>query len=181
VKTHCCRHSLVICVVLLLGGSGILKGKDRPGPSPQKYDLMVYYSWDDEVARVLLDAFAKESGTKVNGMRRSTRHLVKVIEAEMESPVATVILGGPAPSYQLLKQAGLLHAYRAIGSEDIPVRFRDPDGMWTGIYLGVIGFGTDIRQTRRVPRSWEELLHMDLPRGVAYANRSKLISLFLYS
>jgi iron(III) transport system substrate-binding protein len=101
-------------------------------------DLVVYHSWDDEVADVLFDAFAAREGVKVSGMRRSSRHVVKIIEAEADSPVASVIMAGSVPSYEMLKRAGLLQIYRPKGADAIPGEFRDPDETWTGIYLGVI-------------------------------------------
>jgi iron(III) transport system substrate-binding protein len=133
-------------------------------------DLVVYHSWDDEVARVLLDAFAGREGVKVSGMRRSSRHVVKIIEAEADEPVASVIMAGSVPSYEMLKKAGLLQIYRPKGSDASPAEFRDPDETWTGIYLGVIGFGTDEGQTREIPRSFADLKKTAFPRGVTYAN-----------
>jgi iron(III) transport system substrate-binding protein len=133
-------------------------------------DLVVYHSWDDEVARVLLDAFAAREGVKVSGMRRSSRHVVKIIEAEADAPVASVIMAGSVPSYEMLKQAGLLQIYRPKGADAIPGELRDPDETWTGIYLGVIGFGTDPGQGESVPRSFSDLKKMSFPRGVTYAN-----------
>jgi iron(III) transport system substrate-binding protein len=70
----------------------------------------------------------------------------------------------------MLKKAGLLQIYRPKGADAIPGEFRDPDETWTGIYLGVIGFGTDEGQTREVPRSFSDLKKMDFPRGLTYAN-----------
>jgi len=133
-------------------------------------DLVVYHSWDDEVAQVLFNAFAAREGVTVSGMRRSSRHVVKIIEAEADAPVASVIMAGSIPSYEMLKQAGLLQIYRPKGADAIPCEFRDPDETWTGIYMGVIGFGTDPEQVPAVPRSFAELEQTDLPRGLVYAN-----------
>jgi iron(III) transport system substrate-binding protein len=141
-----------------------------PPEAEASEELVVYHSWDDEVARVLLDAFAAQAGVSVSGMRRSCRHVVKIIEAEMDAPVASVIMAGSVPSYEMLKKAGLLQIYRPAGAEAIPTEFRDPDETWTGIYLGVIGFGTDTRQNRAVPRSYKDLREMKLSRGLVYAN-----------
>jgi iron(III) transport system substrate-binding protein len=133
-------------------------------------DLVVYHSWDDEVAQVLLDAFSAEAGLSVSGMRRSSRHLVKIVEAEADAPVASVIMAGSIPSYEMLKQAGLLQIYRPAGADALPSEFRDPDETWTGIYLGVIGFGTDPAQVHTAPRSFDDLKKIDFPRGLVYAN-----------
>ena len=133
-------------------------------------DLVVYHSWDDEVARVLFNAFAAREGVKVSGMRRSSRHVVKIIEAEADAPVASVIMAGSVPSYEMLKKAGLLQIYRPQGADAIPGEFRDPDETWTGIYLGVIGFGTDAGLGDSVPRSFADLRDMNFPRGLTYAN-----------
>jgi iron(III) transport system substrate-binding protein len=151
---------LVFCLALLPSSSAVQSGAD----------LVVYHSWDDAVARVLLEAFASREGVRVTGMRRSSRHVVKIIEAEADDPVASVIMAGSVPSYEMLKKAGLLQIYRPGGADAIPAEFRDPDETWTGIYLGVIGFGTDPRQTDSVPRSFADLTKIDFPRGLTYAN-----------
>jgi iron(III) transport system substrate-binding protein len=155
------REWIVVAVAVAFAGS--LKAEASG-------DLVVYHSWDDQVARVLLDAFAAREGVSVSGMRRSSRHLVKIIEAEADAPVASVIMAGSIPSYEMLKQAGLLQIYRPAGAEAIPGEFRDPDETWTGIYLGVIGFGTDPRQTQEVPRSLDDLKGIRFPRGLVYSN-----------
>jgi iron(III) transport system substrate-binding protein len=168
-----CAAALAAC-----GGDAERPGAPRPAVAdagggtgaPPAADLVVYYAWDDDVARVVLEAFAAESGASVDGMRRSIRHLVKIVEAEAEAPVASVLMSGSAASYEMLEAAGLLEAYRPAGAEAIPGEFRDPAGAWTGIYVGVIGFATDARQAPRPPRSYRDLLEMDLPHGLSYAN-----------
>lgn len=152
------------CVIVLLALVPLFFGAEASD------DLVVYHSWDDEVARVLFDAFAAREGVSVSGMRRSARHVVKIIEAEADAPVASVIMAGSIPSYEMLKQAGLLQIYRPKGADAIPGEFRDPDETWTGIYLGVIGFGTDPAQIQAVPRSLADLEKIDFPQGLVYAN-----------
>ncbi|MBN2498644.1 MAG: extracellular solute-binding protein [Deltaproteobacteria bacterium] len=133
-------------------------------------ELVVYHSWDDIVADVVLDAFSRETGIRVQGMRRSSRHLVKLIEAERDHPRASAIMGGSAPSYVMLDRAGLLEAYLPAGAEAIPESFRDPDGCWTGFYIGVVAFGTDSRTNDSAPQSYAELLDRPWRGGVVYAN-----------
>ncbi len=150
---------LVLAFVSIASGRAALAG-----------ELVVYHSWSDAEAQVFLDAFTAETGIRARGMRRSTRHLVKIIVAERDRPVASVIMTGPAPSYEMLKAAGLLQTYRPRGSDEIPAEFRDPEGAWTGIYLGVIAFVSDTRKVDRVPRSFEDLLRIEPSIGVVYAN-----------
>lgn len=133
-------------------------------------DLVVYYSWDDAVSRALLEAFSKRSGKRITGMRRSSRHMAKLIEAERREPVASVVVSGSGPSYEMLRRAGLLAPYVPRGARAIPKQFRDPGGAWTGIYLGVIGFGSDPARVARPPRSYAELLRVGRTAGIVYAN-----------
>jgi len=131
-------------------------------------EFVVYHSWDDEAARVVIDAFTTETGIEARAMRRSSRHIVKIIEAEADRPVASVLMAGPAESYLMLKQAGLLMPYRPHGSEAIPAAFRDPDDTWIGIYLGVLAFGSVGLDPP--PRSFDDLVEMSLSKGVTYSN-----------
>ncbi len=131
-------------------------------------EFVVYHSWDDAVARVVLDAFTTETGIEARAMRRSSRHIVKIIEAERDAPVASVLMAGPAASYLMLKAAGLLAAYRPESADAIPAAYRDPDDTWTGIYIGVLAFGSVGLDPP--PRSFDDLISLSLPKGVTYSN-----------
>lgn len=131
-------------------------------------EFVVYHSWDDAVARVVLDAFTTETGIEVRAMRRSSRHIVKIIEAERGEPVASVLMAGQAQSYLLLKGAELLQPYRPEGAEAIPEAFRDPDDTWTGIYIGLLAFGSVGLDPP--PRAFDDLTALSLPKGVTYSN-----------
>ena len=161
IHAHPGRGLVVLSLLICLGASAIAQADQV---------LTVYHSWDDQVTRSVLDAFSAETGIAARGMRRSTRHLVKIIEAERDAPVASVVMAGSAPSYEMLKAAGLLTPYTPVGADAIPAEFRDPEGYWTGFYLGVLGFASDASRVPAAPQSFDDLLSKPWPGGLVYAN-----------
>ncbi len=88
-----------------------------------------------------------------------TTGLVKKIEAERASPRADVFWSSEVFNTILMAEAGLLTPYRSDAADDIPERFKDPKGYWTGIGLRarVLAFDTRYLDPAEVPTRWREL------------------------
>lgn len=102
-----------------------------PGP-----EVIVYASIDELYARPLFEAFTKESGIRVRAVfdteEAKTLGLVHRLLAERKRPQADVFWNGECARTILLKDEGLLEAYRPSSAEGIPARWRDPADTWTG-------------------------------------------------
>lgn len=61
--------------------------------------------------------------------------------------------GGPAGAPTNSPSAGTLAPSRPAGAAAIPARYRDPNGCWTSVYVGVLGFcsNTDVLRRLGVP------------------------------
>ncbi|MFH1537779.1 MAG: ABC transporter substrate-binding protein [bacterium] len=169
--------ALVACVLF-----GALRISAAPPP-----DMTVYYGIEEEEAEVIIKAFEKESGARVEGVQVKTGIMVEKLEKEKESPVASVLFGGSLPAYLTAKSKGLLEAYRPPGTKKFDRKFFDKDGMWTGIYVGIIGFCTNENLGVKPPKSWKDLLNPEyksrivlsspLTSGTAYTYIATLVQI----
>lgn len=145
--------ALLFATVLLgaLGGSFSLRAAAPP-------DMTVYYGIEEEEADVIIRAFEKENGVSVDGEQVKTGMMVERLEKEKAAPKASVVFGGSLPAYLTAKDKGLLEAYRSPKVKKFDKKFYDKKGMWTGIYVGIIGFCTNEALGVKPPKSWDDLL-----------------------
>ena len=100
----------------------------------------------------------------------------KVVAAEFEknNPQASLWYGGSADSFIMAKKEGLLEAYKSPNAEKIKADFKDPDGFWTGIYQGYLGFILDKRwfeeHKAQPPKSWDDLLKPEFKGQIVMGN-----------
>src|SRR2546426_5401384 len=103
------------------------------GSAPQ---VVVYTSEDQVFSEPILKDFEKSSGIAVRAVydteeTKSTGVALRVV-AERDRPQADVFWGNEPLRAVMLKGEGLLQPYESPGSRDIPKRYRDPEGYWTG-------------------------------------------------
>lgn len=74
----------------------------------------------------------------------------------------------------MAKKEGLLEAYKSPNAEKIPAHFKDPDGYWTGVYQGYLGFILDKRYFEEhhltPPTSWDDLLKPEFTGQIVMGN-----------
>jgi putative spermidine/putrescine transport system substrate-binding protein len=62
---------------------------------------------------------------------------------------------------------GVFAPYKVSTWDDIPASMKDPNGVWTGDYYGVISFGTNTKVVANPPKSWSDLLKPEYKGQVA--------------
>ncbi len=90
------------------------------------------------------------------------------IRTEKNAPKADVFIGGSSEFHDPLGNEGLLEPYKSPNAEAIEPAFRDPNGNWTGWYLGI--FGIVLNKDRwdkemagkPKPTTWDDLTATDL-------------------
>ncbi len=162
-------------VMLTLSLAGCGGGSPQKPAEPKKpKELTMYIGVVEQQALVIAKEFEKSSGIKVNFVRMSGGETLGRIRAEKQSPKASVWYGGPADSFIAAKKEGLLEPYKSKNAEGIAANFKDPDGYWTGIYQGYLGFILDNRffEERKLalPKSWNDLLKPELKGQIIVAN-----------
>ena len=123
--------------------------------------LSVLCSSVEDLCRGWAAEFTRTTGVPVSTVRLSSREALARL-AHGEAVDVDVWHGGPAELYVLAAERGLLARHGAREAAAIPVADRDPDGTWTGVYRGNLGFCSDPDALAALglppPRSWEDLL-----------------------
>jgi len=166
----------LVAVVLLSACS------QQAAQSPRESDgdkaLVVACGAQEDWCQAVTAAFEEKTGIDTNYVRLSSGEAVARFEASKENPEFDVWHGGPADGYAAAKDAGLLEPYTSETTEQIPARFRDAEGYWTGVYIGVLGFcsnqGVLDSLGVKAPTSWADLLDpkFESQLGVAHPGTS---------
>jgi iron(III) transport system substrate-binding protein len=123
--------------------------------------VTLYMGPPEGTCNALAQAFEKSSGIAPTVLRLSAGEAINRIRAERNNPQASVLYGIGLPSMMTLKADGLLEAYRPADSDEIPARYRDSDGYWTGTDVDFIGFASNktflSEKKLNPPQSWEDL------------------------
>ena len=133
--------------------------------------LVVYSALNESTNNAFIDAFKKAypgiTGVDVLPLP-AAGELQTRIQSEKNSPKADIFIGGSSEFHDPLGKQGLLEAYKSPNAVQVDPRFKDPDGNWTGWYIGI--FGLAINKDRwakemggkAMPKSWDDLLDPDL-------------------
>ena len=127
-------------------------------------EVVVYTSEDQVFSEPVLRDFERTSGIKVRAVydteeTKSTGVALRIV-AERDRPQADVFWANEPLRTVMLQQQGLLEAYHSPGAEGIPVRYRDPDGHWTGFAARarVIVYNTSEVKAGEAPSSVRDLV-----------------------
>ncbi|SFB03565.1 ABC transporter substrate-binding protein [Clostridium frigidicarnis] len=161
--------SVVMCTSLFVGcgGSGSAdKNKDLK--------LTIYCGLMEDHMVKTVDEFKKETGIQAEAVRMSSGEILGRLRAEKENPKASVWFGGPADAFVQAKEDGLLENYVSENANDIPEKYKDKDGAWTGIYVGYLGFVSNQKLLKEkgveAPESWDDLLKPEFKGQISIAN-----------
>ncbi|MBK8137000.1 MAG: ABC transporter substrate-binding protein [Chloroflexi bacterium] len=118
--------------------------------------------------------FQEETGIATSYVRLSSGESLARIRAAADNPEFSVWWGGPADAFIAANEEGLLEDYESPNAEAIPADYQDPEANWVGVYVGALGFcsNVDILEELGVeaPTSWEDLLAPELKGFVAMAH-----------
>jgi len=163
---------IVLCVGLPVAG---LSCKGRP----ERPQVVLYCSVDQEVAEPVIARFEKQTGIRVlakyDTEASKTVGLAQRIRAEAAAPAADVFWSGEVFHTIRLAREGLLTPYRGEGGSplqpascsalrsqgrDALATFSDPSGCWYGFALRgrVIGYNPKRVQAAEAPKSLEDVL-----------------------
>jgi iron(III) transport system substrate-binding protein len=133
--------------------------------------LRVLGSADEEYVRGMVRSFQEETGVRTTYERLSAGDALNRLRNEAAAPSFSLWWGGSADNYIAAKAEGLLAEYRPRGSGVLPRKYVDPDGSWTGIYVGALAFAVNhvALASRGLPdpTSWADLITSRYQRMVA--------------
>lgn len=130
----------------------------------------------EEVCAAWTKAFEAETGIKTSFVRLSSGETVARLAAAKAAPEFDIWHGGPADGFGAAAKQDLIDKYVSPNAEKIPATYKDPNGYWTGVYVGALGFCSNQKVLKElgvdVPTSWEALLNPKLSRNVSTAHPS---------
>ena len=139
--------------------------------------IVVYTSVDQVFSEPILKLFEKETGIRVMPVydveAAKTTGLVNRLITEKNHPQADVFWNGEFVQTLLLKEDGVLAPYKSPNAVDIPAKYVDPQGYWTG-FAGrarVLLVNTKLVTPSDYPQSMFDLLNDKYPGkqiGIAY-------------
>lgn len=175
-KSH--AHSALAAALALVAAVGCEKDDRDSSEAAAPSTVTVYCSVDEQFAREILDRYAAESGVRVTPLFDSeagkTTGLINRIrdEASTGRVRADVFWSGELFGTILLGRDGLLEPYLPAGTDDIPPRYKHPEGLWTAVANRARVIAFDPTRTRQAdaPTRWEDLAKPGLADRVALAN-----------
>lgn len=156
-----------LVATLALAGAGCRSG------APPSSEVVVYTSLDRPYAEPVLRTFERRFGIRVRDVydAEATKSvgLAARLVAERARPRADLFWSSEIVRVLGLKAQGVLAPYRSPSAADIPERFRDPDGVWTGFAARPRVIVYHKTRVSRPPRSVFDLTHPEWRGRVAVA------------
>ena len=140
----------------------------------QKGVLHLYTAFDVDQAKTYIEAFEKSHpNIDVKWVRLSAGEVLARVRAEAAHPTASIWYAGSNPSHIAAAEDGLLEPYFSKYSWALPLKFKDPQGRWVGIYTGFIGLVSNTNFLKKhglkAPASWQDLLNPVFKNEIAMA------------
>ncbi len=135
----------------------------RPAAA-QGRPVMVYGVIHEYTLARLMQLFERQTGGKADFIRQSAGEVATRVLAERQAPKGDVIFGISRAIAESMKAQGLLEPYKTPRRAEVPARYVDPDGYWTGSSLTVQGIAVNTERWKKelgqapLPKSWEDLL-----------------------
>ena len=168
------RAKIIFLFVSVLLLAAALLPSCQQGVSPE---LVVYTSVDQVFSEPILKIFEEQSGIRVLPVydveAAKTTGLVNRLIAEKKRPRADVFWNGEFAQTIMLKEKGVLSPYVSPNAINIPPRYVDTEGYWTG-FAGrgrVLLVNTKLVPADNYPRSIFDLIGDRWPAsriGIAY-------------
>lgn len=156
------------------GSPGASAGSSSAAGADLEDTLTVLCTPQEDWCQVMVQRFEEEFGVDTNYVRLSSGEALARLQAAADAPEFSVWWGGPADGFVAANAEGLLEPYVSPNAEAIPDEQKDPDGVWTGVYVGALGFCSNTAVLGElgvdVPDSWDDLTDPALEGQVAIAH-----------
>jgi iron(III) transport system substrate-binding protein len=161
------KRVVVILLALAAAASLFATGKPEAAAGP----VLIYAALDTKTANDLAAAFTKATGVEaqVALQLEQAGTVASRIKTEAGSPRADVVIGGNSNFHTDLAVNGTLDKYLSpvVAKAGIDKKFMDPDGYWTGWYLGALCLLYNTKRYQdeiapkgiKPPATWDDLLN----------------------
>ena len=165
-----------LAAVIVAAASGCARDADDVTAAHDGGVVHVACGATEEWCAATTARFTKTTGVKADYVRLSSGEALARIQAGKGNAEFDVWYGGPADGYAAAGDAGLLTPYVSPNASVIPAKYKDASGMWTGVYVGVLGFCSNTKllaeKGLRAPDSWADLLDPKLKKDIGIAHPS---------
>jgi len=161
-------------------GTGSTGGNstDKPAATEQAKKnngkLTVYIGFQEDHAMKAIELFTKETGIQAEMIRMSAGEILAKVRAEKDNPQASVWYGGPADTFVQAVEEDLLEPYVSPIAAKIDAKYKDPNGYWTGVYVGAVGIASNKefleKNNLEAPKTWNDLLNPKLKGEIVMAS-----------
>ena len=135
--------------------------------------LVLYAGALEDECIAIGKAFEEATGIDTEVVVLGGGEILARVKAEASNPIASIWWGGGVDSQMNAVPQGLLYPYVSPYTEFISDAMKDPEGYWTGVYTGFVGFVYNIARLEElgvpVPDSWESLLNPALKDEIIFA------------
>ncbi|MDQ2690398.1 MAG: ABC transporter substrate-binding protein [Chloroflexota bacterium] len=142
-------------------------------------ELNVLCTPQEQWCQGMKQEFEAKYGITVNYVRMSSGEALARVQAEKDNPQFDIWWGGPIDSFVAAKGEGLLEPYDSPNYANLtdPVKMKDVDNQWVGVYVGTLGFATNTDWLAanpgvEAPTSWDDLLKPEFTGQVMVAHPS---------
>ena len=176
------RRNYFVIVILLIAGLILAAcgtsdaSPDQPAEIPEvSGPLTVLCGMQEDWCQAAVQAFEAETGIETSMVRMSSGEALARMQAEKDDPSFDVWYGGPSLGPSAAAEEGLIESYVPENSSFIPDALKDPNGIWTGIYVGALGFCSNPEMLDELgadaPTSWQDLLNPVYEGNIAIADQ----------
>jgi iron(III) transport system substrate-binding protein len=156
---------LIVLVALVAAPASLLAQEDS---------LTVLCTPQEDWCVAMTQAFEAETGIATSYVRMSSGESLARIRATADNPEFSVWWGGPADAFIAASEEGLLDQYESPSAAEIIPQYLDPDNYWAGVYVGALGFCSNVEILEELgieaPTSWDDLLDPALRGNIAMAH-----------
>lgn len=159
---------------MTLTGVGV-SASAPPEPVELEDELVILCTPDEQWCEVARAAFEDYSGVSTTYLRLSAGEAIARLEAEGDDPSFDVWFGGPSVGPATATQDGRIEPYISPNAAAIPDEMKEADGTWTGIYVGALGFCSNVEILGELgadaPTSYDALLDPVFDDNIAVADQ----------
>ncbi len=167
------RSIVATAAVLAVTGTGA--AASTVPDSELEDNLVMLCTPQEEWCEVARAAFEEQSGVNTEYVRLSAGEAIARLEVEGDDPSFDVWFGGPSVGPATAAQGGFIEPYISPNAEQIPDDLKAEDGTWTGIYLGALGFCSNLEILDELgaeaPTSYDDLLDPVFDDNIAVADQ----------
>lgn len=139
--------------------------------------IVVYGSLREEEGKYLLEKFKNKYDCTYEYIKLPTEEAVQRILDTRDNPQGDIFIGGSCDGYEILKKYDALEEYNSPWANNIPAKYKDLRGYWTGFQITPlsIGINKSLWQTHfggsvPYPKKIEDLLNPEFKDKIILPN-----------